>query len=83
MESPQVMKKRLQGAYAKFGERLRAVGPDCGLGSWPSQDLAVKILANCAAAVQSFRLGGRTLTMLSDPQLDNRSASLNIKIFIL
>jgi 5-methyltetrahydropteroyltriglutamate--homocysteine methyltransferase len=57
MESPQVMKKRLQGAYAKFGERLRAVGPDCGLGSWPSQELAVKILENCAAAVESFRLG--------------------------
>jgi 5-methyltetrahydropteroyltriglutamate--homocysteine methyltransferase len=56
MESPQIMKKRLQGAYAKFGERLRAVGPDCGLGSWPSQDLAVKILENCASAVQSFCL---------------------------
>ena len=55
-ESPQVMKKRLERAYAKFGERLRATGPDCGLGSWPSQDLAGRILANCAAAVRSFRL---------------------------
>lgn len=55
MESPRVMRKRLDRANAKFGDRLRATGPDCGLGSWPSQDLAGKMLANCAAAVKSFR----------------------------
>ncbi len=55
LESPQVMKNRLEQAYALFGDRLRATGPDCGLGSWPSQDLASKILANCAAALRSFR----------------------------
>jgi 5-methyltetrahydropteroyltriglutamate--homocysteine methyltransferase len=55
MESPLVMEKRLEKAYAQFGERLRATGPDCGLGSWPSQDLAGKILANCSAAVGSFQ----------------------------
>ena len=56
LESPQVMRKRLDKAYARFGDRLRATGPDCGLGSWPSQDLAGRILSNCAAAVRSFRL---------------------------
>jgi 5-methyltetrahydropteroyltriglutamate--homocysteine methyltransferase len=56
MESPKVMLKRLQGAHSIFGDRIRAVGPDCGLGSWPSQDLADRILANCAATVKSFRL---------------------------
>jgi 5-methyltetrahydropteroyltriglutamate--homocysteine methyltransferase len=56
LESPQVMRKRLDRAYARFGDRLRATGPDCGLGSWPSQDLAGRILSNCAAAVRSFRL---------------------------
>ena len=56
LESPPVMKKRLEKAYAQFGDRLRATGPDCGLGSWPSQELAGKILANCAAAVRSFSL---------------------------
>jgi len=55
LESPQVMRKRLDRAYAQFGDRLRATGPDCGLGSWPSQDLAGRMLANCAAAVRSFR----------------------------
>ena len=54
-ESPQVMRKRLDRVHAKFGDRLRATGPDCGLGSWPSQELAGKLLANCAAAVRSFR----------------------------
>jgi 5-methyltetrahydropteroyltriglutamate--homocysteine methyltransferase len=58
LESPQIMRKRLDKVHAQFGDRLRATGPDCGLGSWPSQDLAGRILANCAAAVRSFRLDG-------------------------
>jgi len=58
LESPEVMRKRLDKVYAKFGDRLRATGPDCGLGSWPSQDLASRILTNCAAAVRSFRQDG-------------------------
>ena len=55
MESPAVMKKRLEKAYGLFGERLRSTGPDCGLGSWPSQDLAARLLENCASAVREFR----------------------------
>ncbi len=54
MESPQVMEKRLDMAYSLFGERLRAVGPDCGLGSWPSQSMAHNLLSNCAVAIKSF-----------------------------
>ena len=59
MESPQVMEKRLEAAYSLFGERLRAVGPDCGLGSWPSQSMAHKLLSNCAVAIKSFRAKAR------------------------
>lgn len=55
LESPKVMEDRLVKAHDQFGDQLRAVGPDCGLGSWPSQDLAGKILTNCAVAVSSFR----------------------------
>mgnify|MGYP003584023729 FL=1 len=55
MESPAVMKVRLEKAYGRFGERLRATGPDCGLGSWPGQDLAAKLLENCASALRNFR----------------------------
>ena len=55
LESPLVMKERLDLAYSQFGDRLIATGPDCGLGSWPSQNLAGKILSNCSAAIASFR----------------------------
>lgn len=57
MESSHVMQKRLEAAYLLFGDRLRAVGPDCGLGSWPNQDIAGMVLTNCAGAVKSFRRG--------------------------
>lgn len=56
LESPIVMKKRLEEAYGLFGDRIRATGPDCGLGSWPSQGLAGKILTNCSKAVKSFSM---------------------------
>jgi 5-methyltetrahydropteroyltriglutamate--homocysteine methyltransferase len=55
MESPQIMEGRLEAAYRTFGSRLRAAGPDCGLGSWPSQSMAGKLLSNTAAAIASFR----------------------------
>jgi 5-methyltetrahydropteroyltriglutamate--homocysteine methyltransferase len=54
-ESPEIMRKRLDRAYHQFGDRLRATGPDCGLGSWPSQGMASRLLANCATAVRSFQ----------------------------
>ena len=55
LESPLIMKSRLDQAYAQFGDRLIATGPDCGLGPWPSQELAGSILGNCAAAIAFFR----------------------------
>ncbi len=54
LESPQTIEKRLEHAYSLFGDRLRAVGPDCGLGSWPSQAMACMLLSNCAMSVKSF-----------------------------
>jgi 5-methyltetrahydropteroyltriglutamate--homocysteine methyltransferase len=54
-ESIQAIKRRLELAHSEFGERLRAVGPDCGLGSWPSQAIACRLLGNCAEAVRAFR----------------------------
>jgi len=55
MESPQIMEGRLEAAYRTFGSRLLAAGPDCGLGSWPSQSMAGKLLSNTATAIASFR----------------------------
>jgi 5-methyltetrahydropteroyltriglutamate--homocysteine methyltransferase len=55
MESARVLEKRLIKASRLFGDRLRAVGPDCGLGSWPSRALAYSLLCNCASALRAFR----------------------------
>jgi len=55
LESVEVIEKRLVHAHRLFGDRLRAAGPDCGLGSWPGQSLAKKVLSNCALAVKAFR----------------------------
>jgi 5-methyltetrahydropteroyltriglutamate--homocysteine methyltransferase len=55
MESAEVMEQRLIQAYRLFGDRIRCAGPDCGLGSWPSQEMARKLLVNCGKAIASFR----------------------------
>ncbi|MHC1593702.1 MAG: methionine synthase [Methanotrichaceae archaeon] len=54
-ESPDLMEQRLAEAYRIFGQRIKYAGPDCGLGSWPSQEMASRHLANCARAIKSFR----------------------------
>ncbi|MHC1566589.1 MAG: methionine synthase [Candidatus Syntropharchaeia archaeon] len=54
-ETPSVIKKRLERAYSTFGERIRYAGPDCGLGSWPTQELAFKLLENTRKGIDSFR----------------------------
>jgi len=55
MESPSVILDRLERAVQLFDERIRCAGPDCGLGSWPSQNLASGLLSNCARAMAAFR----------------------------
>lgn len=54
MESPDVIRKRLERAVRMFGDLVRYAGPDCGLGSWPSQHLAAGLLRNCARAIEAF-----------------------------
>ncbi|TGC07240.1 methionine synthase [Methanolobus halotolerans] len=55
METPELIKKRLEKAYSMFGERIKYAGPDCGLGSWPGQDMAAQLLRNVASAMGDFR----------------------------
>ncbi|MCQ8903942.1 MAG: methionine synthase [Methanothrix sp.] len=54
MESPGAIRKRLERAVRMFGGLVRYAGPDCGLGSWPSQHLAAELLRNCARAIEMF-----------------------------
>ena len=55
METPQIIAKRLQKAFSIFGGRIKYAGPDCGLGSWPSQELASNLLKNTGAGIKEFQ----------------------------
>lgn len=61
METPKVVTKRLKNAYSIFGERIKYAGPDCGLGAWPSQDIAAQLLNNVARGIAEFEklVGGK------------------------
>ncbi len=54
METPDIIKKRLEKAYGMFGDRIKYAGPDCGLGSWPSQELAFELLQNTGLGIKEF-----------------------------
>ena len=55
--SPGEVKKRLENAYSIFGGRIRYVGPDCGLGPFPNQELAYLVLKNTSAGIKDFYKG--------------------------
>jgi len=54
METPGIIAKRLNKAYSIFSDRIKYAGPDCGLGSWPSQELAFKLLKNTGIGIKQF-----------------------------
>ncbi|MDY0266182.1 MAG: methionine synthase [Methanimicrococcus sp.] len=54
IETPAVAEKRLENLYKIFGDRIKYAGPDCGLGSWPSQELAAALLKNTGIAIKNF-----------------------------
>ncbi|MDO9097430.1 MAG: methonine synthase, partial [Candidatus Methanoperedens sp.] len=51
---PEIIEKRLEKAHALFGDRIKYAGPDCGLGSWPSQQLASSLLRNTGLGIKEF-----------------------------
>jgi 5-methyltetrahydropteroyltriglutamate--homocysteine methyltransferase len=54
VEGEEVIKKRYVSANEKFGERMTFTGPDCGLGSWPSQEAAQLLLKRTVGAVKKL-----------------------------
>ncbi len=54
METPAIIANRLEKAYGIFGDRIKYAGPDCGLGSWPSQQLASSLLRNTGLGIKEF-----------------------------
>ncbi len=56
VDSKSEIKKRVKKLDSIFGERIFSWGPDCGLGSWPSQAVASQLLRNTVEAVkESFK----------------------------
>ncbi len=53
VESTETIQKRYRYAKEKYGERMTFTGPDCGLGSWPSQDAAALLLKRTVEAVKT------------------------------
>jgi 5-methyltetrahydropteroyltriglutamate--homocysteine methyltransferase len=54
METPDVIARRLTRYYKIFDECIKYVGPDCGLGSWPTQELAGRLLKNTSDGIRIF-----------------------------
>jgi 5-methyltetrahydropteroyltriglutamate--homocysteine methyltransferase len=52
VESQETITKRYRFAKEKYGELMTFTGPDCGLGSWPSQDAASLVLKRSVEAVK-------------------------------
>ncbi len=53
VDDESTIRKRFEAAREKFGDRLAFAGPDCGLGSWPSQDAALLLLKRTVSAVKN------------------------------
>jgi 5-methyltetrahydropteroyltriglutamate--homocysteine methyltransferase len=54
METTYVIEKRLEDYYKIFGDKIKYAGPDCGLGAWPTQELAFNLLRNTSIAIKEF-----------------------------
>jgi 5-methyltetrahydropteroyltriglutamate--homocysteine methyltransferase len=44
VESEETIRKRFVTAKEKYGDRMTFTGPDCGLGGWPTQEVAQLLL---------------------------------------
>ncbi|MEM2933866.1 MAG: hypothetical protein QXQ02_07850 [Halobacteria archaeon] len=53
VDSEDLIRKRFENAKKLFGDRLSFTGPDCGLGSWPSQEAAFELLKRTVRAIKS------------------------------
>jgi 5-methyltetrahydropteroyltriglutamate--homocysteine methyltransferase len=53
VDSVDAIRKRFRVAKEKYGDVMSFTGPDCGLGSWPSQDAAALVLKRTVEAVKS------------------------------
>lgn len=55
IEGLEVIKRRINRAFEKFGDLIQYIGPDCGLFAFPSQKVAMKLLENLRKARDSWK----------------------------
>jgi 5-methyltetrahydropteroyltriglutamate--homocysteine methyltransferase len=53
VEPLDVIQKRFRFAKEKYGERMTFTGPDCGMGSWPSQEASALLLKRVVEAAKT------------------------------
>jgi 5-methyltetrahydropteroyltriglutamate--homocysteine methyltransferase len=53
VDSVDIIRNRYRFAKEKYGERMTFTGPDCGLGGWPTQDVAALLLKRTIEAVRT------------------------------
>ncbi len=54
MENIKTISKRIENALRRFDDRLKYIGADCGLMSFPTQEIAIKLLENIKKAKEGF-----------------------------
>lgn len=52
IDSVDAIRKRFHVAKEKYGEMMTFTGTDCGLGSWPNQDVAKTLLSRTVEAIK-------------------------------
>jgi 5-methyltetrahydropteroyltriglutamate--homocysteine methyltransferase len=53
VEPLDVIQKRFRFAKEKYGERMTFTGPDCGMGSWPTQEASALLLKRVVEAAKT------------------------------
>jgi 5-methyltetrahydropteroyltriglutamate--homocysteine methyltransferase len=53
VEPLDVIQKRYRFAKEKYGDRMTFTGPDCGMGSWPTQEASALLLKRVVEAVKT------------------------------
>ncbi len=54
VEDEETIRKRYEEVLSRYSDRVVFAGPDCGLGSWPSQGVARLLLERTVRAVKSL-----------------------------
>ena len=55
IDSPELIERNLRIAQKQYGNRLKYVGPDCGLSAWEPVELAAELLTRTSQVVKKVR----------------------------